>query len=185
MKSLFKTALFLSALAFAAALQANDLLKALDTIEKVVDGTSAPSVSGVVVATGFASGVPSGVATTFPPASKKLYACYTSAGAVGSSKLQAAWYYEQNGAMAKIASSVDAMAKSGSTGEFHLEVPSGKWPVGNYKVELSLNEKILGSAAFKVEEASAASGSGAVWGGASAGATSSGSSWSGGSSQAK
>jgi len=185
MKALFKTALLFSALAFAAALHANDLLKALDTIEKVVDGTSAPSVGGVVVATGFANGAASGVATTFPPASKKLYACYTSAGAVGSSKLQAIWYYERNGSMTKIASSVDAMAKSGATGEFHLEVPSGTWPLGNYKVELALNGKVLGSASFKIEEASAASGSGAVWGGAASGATGSGSSWSGGSSQSK
>ena len=179
MGTLFKIALLAMAMVFAASLQANDLLKALDTISKAVDGTSAPSVKSVVMATGFTDGIPSGVATSFPPDTKRVYACYSSAGAVGNVQLQADWYYGKDGSLAKITSSSNAMAKSGSVGEFHLEVASGKLPVGSYKVELLVQGKVIGGTSFKVDEAI---GSGAVWNGA-AGTT--GSVWNGGASQTK
>ncbi len=182
MKALLKASLLMTALAFAAALQANDLVKALDSINKMVDGTSAPGVKSVVVGTGFANGAPSGVAAAFPPSVKRIYACYTAAGATGNVQIQAVWLYGQDASsMAKIASSSDAMAKSGSVGEFHLEVPSGKWPAGQYKVELLVRGKSVGEASFQIDESLAASGSGAVWNGGAG----NGSVWNGGASQSK
>ncbi len=164
-----KTAAILAAsLAFAAVeAKANDFLKVLDTIGKVVDTVQDAAVKDAQASTGFANGAATGVGSVFPTGTKTIYVSYTASGATNALPIQAVWYQVKDSKDVKIYTLSSTMPKSGAVGEFHLGRQDASWPVGSYKVELVVNFKVLASVSFSVEEAQS-SGSSGVWGGTAA-----------------
>jgi hypothetical protein len=69
----------------------------------------------------------------------------------GTATLRAKWTYHKGGQVAPVKEDTQTIAPTGpATSEFHISKPDG-WPVGDYQVELFLNDKPIGSKKFAVQ----------------------------------
>ena len=159
-----KPYLLLALLAFVASnANANDFLKVLDSINKAVETTDDAGVQNVQASTGFANGAATGVGSIFPTGTKIVYISYTASGASTLLPIQSVWYQVKNGKDFKIYALNATMPKSGVVSEFHLGRKDNSWPLGDYRVDLVVQSKVLGSASFKIDD-SQTSGNSGVWG---------------------
>jgi hypothetical protein len=86
--------------------------------------------------------------TTFGPRDT-IYVSVTTEGAAPSKAISAKWSF-QDGQVIK--EGTETIAPSGSAAtEFHIAKPSG-WPVGKYKVEISVDGSPAGSKEFEVKK---------------------------------
>ncbi len=168
----FKRLLLAQALAFAPlASQAaglDDVVDVLDKVGKIADAIAPAKTDGskaaspaadskanvgakdIVVASGFVNGAPSGVASSFLPTVKRVYVCYTPVNMEQGALVQALWHHAGNGSMDRICS-VSSTVSGSAKAEFHLEIGSGVWPSGAYRVDLVANGAVLGSASFTID----------------------------------
>jgi hypothetical protein len=86
--------------------------------------------------------------STFAP-NDTIYVSVSTTGSAKNASLIAKWTYQDgqlvNEAMQTIAPDGDAVTN------FHVSKPDG-WPVGSYKVEISLDDKLVATRAFLVRE---------------------------------
>ena len=86
--------------------------------------------------------------TKFAP-SDTIYASVATEGAAPSVALKARWTYGAEGQL--VNESAQTIAPTGPANtEFHIAKPSG-WPSGNYKVEISANDKVASVKEFSVD----------------------------------
>jgi hypothetical protein len=168
MKKMMKTAFVCAFFAFASAspfatCRANDFFKVLDNINKGLETIQDASVQSVQVSSSFSSGAASGVGTVFTPDTKTIYVSYTAKGSSYDLPIQAVWSKISNGVASRIYTMSGKMPKSGSVAEFHLS-SNGTWPLGDYKVDLIVQNKTAASASFKIDS-SQSSGNAGVWNG--------------------
>lgn len=85
--------------------------------------------------------------TTFKP-TDTIYAAVATTGNASSAELKAKWSYQDGSVVYENTSYLADLAGPNVT-DFHIAKPDG-WPVGKYKVEISLNGSPAGSADFTV-----------------------------------
>jgi hypothetical protein len=79
-----------------------------------------------------------------------IYASVATDGAAPSKTIAAKWTYGANAKLVKADSQMIAPTGPAAT-EFHISKPSG-WPVGKYKVEISVDGSPAGSKEFEVKK---------------------------------
>ena len=87
--------------------------------------------------------------TTFGP-KDTIYASVSTDGAAPSKTIAAKWTFGTAGKLVKADSQTIAPTGPAAT-EFHISKPSG-WPVGKYKVEISVDGSPAGSKEFEVKK---------------------------------
>jgi hypothetical protein len=88
-------------------------------------------------------------AATFGP-KDTIYASVATEGAAPSKTIVATWTFGPTGKLVKTDSQTIAPTGPAAT-EFHISKPSG-WPVGKYKVEITVDGSPAGSKAFEVKK---------------------------------
>ncbi len=79
-----------------------------------------------------------------------LYASVATTGA-GTATLKAKWTYGKNGQEAVVMEDTQTIVSTGpASTEFHVSKPDG-WPVGDYQVEIFVNDKPAGTKTFTVK----------------------------------
>jgi len=79
-----------------------------------------------------------------------IYAVVETTGS-GNATLKAKWTYHRGDKTATVDESAQTISATGSaTNEFHISKPDG-WPVGDYQVEIALNDKPVGTRKFVVK----------------------------------
>ena len=79
-----------------------------------------------------------------------IYAVVETTG-TGSATLKAKWTYHRGDQTASVNDSSQTISASGpAASEFHISKPDG-WPTGDYQVEISLNDKPVGTKKFAVK----------------------------------
>lgn len=87
--------------------------------------------------------------TTFSP-KDTIYAVVETEGS-GNATLKAVWTFQKGGQSAPVSDATEVInAKGPAFTEFHVSKPGG-WPVGDYKVEIFLNDSSVGSQTFTVK----------------------------------
>jgi hypothetical protein len=115
----------------------------------------APAPAPVAVATitlGKAIGADKKVSAASDAFAKRdtIYASIDTSGS-GNATLKAKWTFEKAGKTAIVKEDSQALAASGpATSEFHIAKPDG-WPVGDYVVEIFLDDKSAGTKKFAVK----------------------------------
>jgi hypothetical protein len=78
-----------------------------------------------------------------------IYASVDTSGS-GTSTLKAKWTYAKGGQTTTVNEESQTIVATGpATTEFHIQKPDG-WPPGDYRVELFLDDKLIGTKDFKV-----------------------------------
>lgn len=77
-----------------------------------------------------------------------IYASVATEGSATSATLRARWLFEDGQVVDESTQTI--APSSGARSEFHIAKPSG-WPPGKYKVELSLDNKVVETKDFEVE----------------------------------
>ena len=78
-----------------------------------------------------------------------IYAVVETSGS-GTATLKAKWTYHKGDQTAAVDESTQTITPTGpATSEFHVSKPDG-WPAGDYQVEISLNDKPVGTKKFTV-----------------------------------
>src|SRR5262249_59957709 len=85
--------------------------------------------------------------TKFAPGDT-IYASVTTEGAAPSVSLKARWSYGEGQIVNETAQTIAPTGPAAT--EFHIAKPSG-WLTGNYKVEISANDKLVGAKEFSVD----------------------------------
>ncbi len=92
--------------------------------------------------------------TTFTKNTAKLLAYYTPVNMPVGSKLKGAWYCEKSPAVTgtniKIDEAVVDLPANYTNASFSVSKPTNGWPEGEYRLDLSYNEKVLDSVKFTV-----------------------------------
>jgi hypothetical protein len=79
-----------------------------------------------------------------------IYAIVETTGS-GSATLKAKWTYQKGDKTAPVNESSQTISANGPAAtEFHISKPDG-WPTGDYRVEISLNDKSVGTKTFTVK----------------------------------
>jgi hypothetical protein len=79
-----------------------------------------------------------------------IYAVVDTVGS-GNATLKARWTYHRGDKTAPVSEDSRTISANGpSTSEFHISKPDG-WPPGDYQVEISLNDKSVGTKKFAVK----------------------------------
>ena len=79
-----------------------------------------------------------------------IYAVVETTGS-GNATLKARWTYHKGDKTAPVSEDSQTISASGpAASEFHISKPDG-WPVGDYQVEISLNDKSVGTKKFVVK----------------------------------
>ena len=82
--------------------------------------------------------------------SDTIYAVVETSGS-GTATLKAKWTYHKADKTASVDESSQTVSASGpSSSEFHVSKPDG-WPAGDYKVEIFLDDKSVGTKTFTVK----------------------------------
>lgn len=110
----------------------------------------APSVAITKVDLGTAVGADMTIAaptSTFKP-SDTIYAAVTTTGTAPSALVKAKWSFSDNSVVNETTTELKDLAGVAVT-DFHIAKPDG-WPVGKYKVEISVDDKPPGVTEFTV-----------------------------------
>lgn len=92
--------------------------------------------------------------STFGKDTAKIFVFYTVDGAKAGDKLKADWICVKSDvapANYKIADVVLDVEKNENVGDFSLSKPTKGWPVGDYKVDLYINDKLIDTVTFNVK----------------------------------
>jgi hypothetical protein len=114
-----------------------------------------PPKAGVTVGTitlGNAIGTDRTVTQTSDTFGRKdtIYASVATTGA-GTATLKAKWTYRKNDQQALVMEDTQTIQPTGpATSEFHVSKPDG-WPVGDYQVEILVDDKPAGTKTFSVK----------------------------------
>ena len=114
-----------------------------------------PAMAGVSVGTitlGNAIGPGKKVVQAADSFGKKdmIYASVDTTGS-GTATLRAKWTYRKGGQESLVKEDTQTITPTGpATSEFHISKPDG-WPVGDYQVELFMDDKMVNSKAFTVK----------------------------------
>ncbi|MDP1571196.1 MAG: hypothetical protein Q8L86_14475 [Vicinamibacterales bacterium] len=105
----------------------------------------------VTAARGIAEGRPVGAADVFPPDAGPIVIWFRFAGLPPGARLQATWHYLEMEAPYEIGAA-EAVARPGADwADFSLELAPGRpWPEGGYRVDLSVNGRVLHAVRFRV-----------------------------------
>lgn len=77
-----------------------------------------------------------------------IYASVATEGSASSATLRARWTFEDGQVVDEATQTI--APNTGARTEFHIAKPSG-WPIGKYKVEVSLDNKVVETKNFEVE----------------------------------
>lgn len=119
--------------------------------------TAFPGISRVVLATATQGDNkdPLGVTDTFAPVQQIFHAVVSVAALPDNTKVKAVWYVVNVGTASDVNSLIDQfeLTASGTQNlDFTLTVgPTGKWPVGSYKVEIYVNGILARTVPFQVK----------------------------------
>ena len=95
--------------------------------------------------------------TTFPPDMQKIYAIFQTKGAKEGDKVRGVWIAAEVGDAAPKETKIyeKTITASGDTddGEFSLSQPTAGWPVGKYRFEIYVNDKLATSVNFTIKGA--------------------------------
>ena len=93
--------------------------------------------------------------TNFAPDVPKLFAMFKTKGAQNGDKLRGVWIAEDVGSAAAANSKIDekTLTMDGDTddGDFSLSQPTKGWPVGKYRLEIYVNDKLVTTTRFTIE----------------------------------
>ena len=118
--------------------------------------TAAPASAGTpVVESAIARDSDTPPATTFAADVPKLYAFFKSTGTKTGDSLRAVWIAEDVGDAAPKETKIDEATlsadKNDFTGAFSLSKPNQGWPVGKYRTEMYLGDKLASTAKFTIQ----------------------------------
>lgn len=145
-----------------------DFWKELDKVVNVLEELAAPTISNICFSADVINGKPTQISSSFPKNTKKIHVWLNIYGLGEGQSVSSVWSREQNGQFVKIyeLSKLGPTDKSQSYMDFSLAVPeSSFWPVGQYKVDLVWNNKIIGSSKFQITDS--ISGGEGIWQGES------------------
>jgi hypothetical protein len=93
--------------------------------------------------------------TSFAPDTSKVFALFKTKGAQQGDKIRGMWIAEDVGGAAPANSKIDekALTMDGDTddGDFSLSKPTKGWPLGKYRFEIYVNDKLVTTARFTIE----------------------------------
>jgi len=94
-------------------------------------------------------------ATTFAADVPKLYAFFKSSGTRKGDTFRAVWIAEDVGAAAPRETKIDEATLAADTDDFtaafSISKPNNGWPVGKYRTEIHLGDKLASTAKFSIE----------------------------------
>jgi len=95
--------------------------------------------------------------TTFASNTPKLYAIFKTEGAKAGDKIRGVLIAEDVGdvapANAKVLETILDMEGDTEAGDFSFSKPTNGWPVGKYRVEIYVNDKLATTAKFTIKAA--------------------------------
>ena len=93
--------------------------------------------------------------TNFAPDAPELFAVFKTKGAQSGDKLRGVWIAEDVGSAAPADSKIDekTLTMDGDTddGDLSLSKPTKGWPVGKYRLEIYVNDKLVTTTRFTIE----------------------------------
>lgn len=116
-----------------------------------------PRLLDVTLAHGVAAGRPVGPTDVFTPDENPLYVWFRPDSVPGGTTVTSDWFYEDMQQPMRIGEARATVEASAQSGQFNIEMPPGKpWPVGRYRVELRIADRLAAEARFRVAAGSAA-----------------------------
>ncbi len=110
-----------------------------------------PRVYDLTPCAGIEQGRPMGPASLFPASARAVYVWFRFRDLPPGAMLQSVWHYGQYGQLRKLAEAKAEVRQGADWGEFHLNARSGSTlPLGDYRLEIFLDQAKVGSASFSV-----------------------------------
>ncbi|HOK04325.1 MAG TPA: hypothetical protein P5105_07020 [Victivallales bacterium] len=132
-----------------------DFWKELNKVVDVIEELSAPVVSNLCFADSIENDRPSGISKSFPCNTRKIHVWFNINGASPDQTISSVWMKKKSKEYVKIYElSKQAPPQNVNYMDFSLAVPENNmWPVGEYKVDIICNNKVLATGIFQITEA--------------------------------
>ena len=133
-------------------------LPAAAVVVSTVPTPAPPAVAGgaarifdITMAREVAWGQPVGASDSFAPTVNPIYVWFHHQGITPGTAITAVWFYTSSANPIRIGDGSVTVTPPSDWGQFNFELGPGKlWPVGDYRVELTVAGRVLGEARFHV-----------------------------------